>query len=60
MSASLVRSSGGSTVLMSLWKSEVPDLSGPAAWTPAPLDPPEDGHALVCCSRPTSDIALAL
>jgi hypothetical protein len=31
-------------------ESEVPD----------PLEPPEDGRALIWCSHPTSDVALAL
>ena len=35
-------------------------VDGEVAYLPEPLDPPEDGHALVCCSRPTSDVALAL
>jgi ferredoxin len=35
-------------------------VEGEVAYLPEPLDPPEDGHALVCCSRPASDVALAL
>jgi hypothetical protein len=30
------------------------------AYLPDPLEPPELGRALICCSRPTSDIALEL
>ena len=33
---------------------------GELAYLPDPLEPPEDGRALICCSRPASDIALAL
>jgi ferredoxin-NADP reductase len=35
-------------------------VEGDVAYRPDPLDPPEDGRALICCSRPTSDVALAL
>jgi ferredoxin-NADP reductase/MOSC domain-containing protein YiiM len=33
-------------------------LAGEAAYRPDPLEPPEAGQLLVCCSRPTSDIVL--
>jgi ferredoxin-NADP reductase/MOSC domain-containing protein YiiM len=35
-------------------------VDGEVAYLPDPLDPPEDGRALICCSRPTSDVALEL
>jgi ferredoxin-NADP reductase/MOSC domain-containing protein YiiM len=35
-------------------------VDGEVAYLPDPLAPPEDGRALICCSRPTSDAALAL
>jgi ferredoxin-NADP reductase/MOSC domain-containing protein YiiM len=35
-------------------------VEGDVDYRPEPLDPPENGRALVCCSRPTSDVALAL
>jgi ferredoxin len=35
-------------------------VDGEVAYLPDPLDPPEHGRALICCSRPTSDIALEL
>ena len=35
-------------------------VDGEVDYLPDPLDPPEDGRALVCCARPLSDVALAL
>jgi ferredoxin-NADP reductase/MOSC domain-containing protein YiiM len=35
-------------------------VDGDVAYLPDPLDPPEDGRALICCSRPASDVALEL
>jgi ferredoxin-NADP reductase/MOSC domain-containing protein YiiM len=35
-------------------------VEGEVAYLPDPLEPPENGRALVCCSQPTSDVALAL
>jgi ferredoxin-NADP reductase/MOSC domain-containing protein YiiM len=35
-------------------------VDGELAYLPDPLEPPEDGRALICCSRPASDVALAL
>jgi ferredoxin-NADP reductase len=35
-------------------------VDGDLTYLPDPLEPPEQGRALVCCSRPASDIALAL
>ena len=35
-------------------------IDGEVSYHPDPLEPPEDGRALICCSRPTSDVALAL
>jgi ferredoxin-NADP reductase/MOSC domain-containing protein YiiM len=35
-------------------------VDGELAYLPDPLDAPEEGRALVCCSRPVSDVALAL
>ncbi len=35
-------------------------VDGELTYAPDPLDPPEDGRALICCSRPASDVALAL
>lgn len=33
-------------------------LSGEISYFTEPLDPPEDGMALICCSRPVSDVIL--
>jgi ferredoxin len=35
-------------------------VDGDLAYLPDPLEAPEDGRALICCSRPASDVALAL
>ena len=35
-------------------------VDGELDYLPDPLEPPEDGRALICCSRPSSDVALAL
>jgi ferredoxin-NADP reductase len=35
-------------------------VDGELDYLPDPLEPPEDGRALICCSRPASDIALEL
>jgi ferredoxin-NADP reductase len=35
-------------------------VDGELDYLPEPLEPPEDGRALICCSRPASDVALAL
>lgn len=35
-------------------------LSGAVGYAPQPVDDPADGNALICCSRPTSDLALDL
>ncbi|RZT11787.1 ferredoxin-NADP reductase [Kribbella sp. VKM Ac-2569] len=35
-----------------------PLLSGDLAYSPTPLEPPPDGQALICCSRPTTDLIL--
>jgi ferredoxin-NADP reductase/MOSC domain-containing protein YiiM len=35
-------------------------VDGEVAYLPEPLEPPEDGRALICCSRPVSDVALEL
>jgi ferredoxin-NADP reductase/MOSC domain-containing protein YiiM len=35
-------------------------VDGEVTYSPDPLEPPEDGRALICCSHPTSDIALEL
>ncbi|MGW2288994.1 MOSC domain-containing protein [Streptomyces phaeochromogenes] len=35
-----------------------PLLSGDITYSPAPLDPPPDGEALICCARPGTDIVL--
>lgn len=35
-------------------------VDGEVAYLPDPLEPPEEGRALICCSRPTSDVALEL
>jgi ferredoxin-NADP reductase/MOSC domain-containing protein YiiM len=35
-------------------------VDGEVAYLPDPLEPPEDGRALICCSRPASDVALEL
>jgi ferredoxin-NADP reductase len=33
-------------------------LSGDVTYAPAPLEPPAEGHVLICCARPGSDIVL--
>jgi ferredoxin-NADP reductase/MOSC domain-containing protein YiiM len=35
-------------------------VDGDVVYDPDPLEPPEDGRALICCSRPASDVALEL
>jgi ferredoxin-NADP reductase/MOSC domain-containing protein YiiM len=35
-------------------------VDGEVAYLPDPLEPPENGRALICCSQPTSDVALEL
>ena len=35
-------------------------VDGEVTYNPDPLDPPEEGRALICCSQPASDVALAL
>jgi ferredoxin-NADP reductase/MOSC domain-containing protein YiiM/ferredoxin len=35
-------------------------LSGSVDYDPAPLEPPADGTVLICCSRPSTEIALDL
>jgi ferredoxin-NADP reductase len=35
-------------------------LAGTVAYNPKPLEPPPDGRALVCCSRPSSEVTLEL
>ncbi len=35
-----------------------PLVSGDISYSPAPLDPPADGQALICCSQPATDIVL--
>ena len=35
-------------------------VAGEVAYLPDPLEPPEEGRALICCSHPTSDVALEL
>ncbi|MFC5262246.1 MOSC domain-containing protein [Kribbella qitaiheensis] len=35
-----------------------PVLSGEVAYSPAPLEPPDDGQTLICCARPTTDLVL--
>ncbi len=35
-------------------------VDGAVAYLPEPLEPPEAGRALLCCSRPASAIALDL
>ncbi|WP_449429870.1 FAD-binding oxidoreductase [Pseudomonas putida] len=37
-----------------------PLLSGSVEYSETPLIPPEPGHVLLCCSRPTSPVVLAL
>jgi ferredoxin-NADP reductase/MOSC domain-containing protein YiiM len=39
---------------------EVGLLSGTVSYTPDPVDDPADGSALICCSRPRSDLVLDL
>jgi ferredoxin-NADP reductase/MOSC domain-containing protein YiiM len=33
-------------------------ISGSVAYDPAPLDPPAEGNALTCCSRPLGDVVI--
>ena len=33
-------------------------VSGEVSYFTEPLDPPEDGMALICCSRPVGDVTL--
>jgi ferredoxin len=35
-------------------------LSGALAYAPQPLEPPAEGEALICCSRPVGDVVLDL
>jgi ferredoxin-NADP reductase/MOSC domain-containing protein YiiM len=35
-------------------------ISGELAYRPEPLEPPETGSALICCSRPTGEVTLDL
>ena len=35
-----------------------PLLSGAITYTPAPLEPPDDGEVLICCAQPGTDIVL--
>jgi ferredoxin-NADP reductase/MOSC domain-containing protein YiiM len=35
-----------------------PLLSGDLTYSPTPLEPPPEGQALICCSRPTTDLIL--
>jgi ferredoxin-NADP reductase/MOSC domain-containing protein YiiM len=35
-----------------------PLLSGDITYTPAPLEPPDDGEVLICCAQPGTDIVL--
>ncbi|MFG1663895.1 MOSC domain-containing protein [Streptomyces sp. Y7] len=35
-----------------------PVLSGRVAYSPAPLEPPPDGQALICCAHPETDVVL--
>ena len=35
-------------------------VDGEVGYDPDPLEPPERGRALICCGRPTSDVALEL
>ncbi len=35
-------------------------IDGKVSYLPDPLEPPEDGRALICCSQPASNVALAL
>jgi ferredoxin-NADP reductase len=35
-------------------------LSGEVEYFETPLDPPENGHALICCSRPKGNVSLDL
>lgn len=35
-------------------------ISGEVAYFEDPLDEPDDGHALICCSKPVGDVTLDL
>jgi ferredoxin len=35
-------------------------IDGSLRYSPAPIDPPAEGVALICCSQPVSDIELDL
>jgi ferredoxin len=35
-----------------------PLVSGSLSYSPDPLEPPPGGQALICCSRPDTDVVL--
>jgi hypothetical protein len=35
-------------------------VAGSVGYRPDPVDAPADGNVLICCARPTSDIAIDL
>jgi len=35
-------------------------IAGSVDYLPDPVEPPEDGNLLICCSRPRADIVLDL
>ncbi|GAX57474.1 MOSC and FAD-binding oxidoreductase domain-containing protein [Streptomyces olivochromogenes] len=35
-----------------------PLLSGDVTYSPTPLEPPPDGHVLICCAQPSTDVVL--
>ncbi|MEU8849459.1 MOSC and FAD-binding oxidoreductase domain-containing protein [Streptomyces sp. NPDC048564] len=35
-----------------------PLLSGEVTYSPTPLEPPPDGHVLICCAQPSTDVVL--
>jgi hypothetical protein len=39
---------------------ETPLIGGDVSYRPDPVEPPADGNALICCSRPQGDIVIDL
>ena len=35
-------------------------MSGKVSYRPDPLEPPEDGSVLICCSQPDNEVMLDL
>ena len=35
-------------------------VTGEVEYSTEPLEPPEDGHVLMCCTKPTTELTLEL